>query len=192
MRRLVGAIRAFLGFSPIDTALWLKIALQDVLRAVEDGFFGPLPNRQPRWVGVADRSPCQHLPVPVSLLGGDLEAPAQVSSEAMAVAHAASGSPARRMAIRTCGGLLYPPGRQTSLESVVGVQPVALRPPDLRAFKYPIPVTRVLFLMGENFSFGSMIFWTGFFECWLLLLSDARARFRKGGHLLGNMSRSAA
>ena len=27
-----------LGFSPADTALWLKIALQDVLRAVEDGF----------------------------------------------------------------------------------------------------------------------------------------------------------
>jgi hypothetical protein len=27
-----------LGFSPIDTALWLEIALQDVLRAVEDGF----------------------------------------------------------------------------------------------------------------------------------------------------------
>lgn len=26
-----------LGFSPIDTALWLEIALQDVLRAVEDG-----------------------------------------------------------------------------------------------------------------------------------------------------------
>lgn len=27
-----------LGFSPVDTALWLEIALQDVFRAVEDGF----------------------------------------------------------------------------------------------------------------------------------------------------------
>ena len=33
-----GRDSGLLGFSPIDTALWLKIALQDVLRAVEDGF----------------------------------------------------------------------------------------------------------------------------------------------------------